>query len=49
MRMQVLSEQGLDLDEQELSKQFKVFYDPTFAEFIDIVGKKFNPELPLFA
>ena len=26
-----------------------MFYDPTFAEFIEIVGKKINPELPLFA
>ena len=45
----MLVEQGMDFDEQELSKQFKVFHDPTFAEFIEIVGVSINPELPLFA
>ena len=45
----MLVEQGMDFDEKELNKQFKVFHDPTFADFIEIVGASINPELPLFA
>jgi hypothetical protein len=32
-----------------LAKELKVFRDPTFNEFIQIVGADFNEELPLFA
>lgn len=35
--------------ESEIAKEFKVFKDPTFNEFIQIVGADFNEELPLFA
>ena len=33
----------------DLSKEFKVFRDPTFDDFIKIVGTKYNEDLPLFA
>lgn len=34
---------------EEIREQFKVFKDPTFQEFVQIVGTKFNEDLPLFA
>ena len=34
---------------EDISKEFKVFRDPTFNEFISIVGTKYNQDLPLFA
>lgn len=30
-------------------QDFKVFRDPTFNEFVQIVGSKYNQDLPLFA
>lgn len=33
----------------EIQKEFKVFRDPTFHDFIKIVGKENNDKLPLFA
>ena len=36
-------------NEEEIRRQFTVFYDPNFLEFIDIVGKEYNEELPLFS
>ena len=35
--------------EKDLAKELKVFRDPTFNEFIQIVGADFNEDLPLFA
>ena len=37
------------IDLNELQGQFKVFHDPNFTEFVQIVGKEFDDELPLFA
>jgi hypothetical protein len=34
---------------EEIREQFKVFKDPTFQEFIQIVGTSYNGDLPLFA
>ena len=39
---------SLSNDEAEIQKQFTVFYDPTFSEFIDIMGREHNEDLPLF-
>lgn len=33
----------------DISSEFKVFRDPSFKEFIDIVGVEYNKDLPLFA
>lgn len=35
--------------EEEIRRQFTVFYDPTFREFVEIVGREHNDELPLFS
>ena len=35
--------------EQEMKKQFKVFFDPSFYEFSKITGRVLKPDLPLFA
>ena len=40
---------NITVNELELKLQFQVFYDPTFKEFIDIVGREHDDELPLFA
>ena len=40
---------SMEVNIEDISKEFKVFRDPTFAEFIEIVGPKYNPDLPLFA
>ena len=36
-------------NETEIKRQFTVFFDPTFKEFIDIVGRHCNQDLPLFS
>ena len=38
-----------ELQMEDISKEFKVFRDPTFHEFIQIMGTKYNEDLPLFA
>lgn len=37
------------LDSKDVMDEFKVFRDPTFNEFIEIVGSTYNPDMPLFA
>ncbi len=34
---------------EELREQFKVFKDPTYQQFIQIVGTEYSKDLPLFA
>ena len=36
------------LQAEEIEKEFKVFRDPTFEEFVRIFGCQYNPDLPLF-
>ncbi len=36
-------------DLEDHTNELKVFRDPTFSEFVEIVGKSYNPDLPLFA
>lgn len=48
MKQADASEQG-EIIIEDLSQEFKVFRDPTYQEFIEIVGNKYNPNLPLFA
>lgn len=36
-------------ERHEVENEFKVFRDPTFADFIKIFGKSYNPDLPLYA
>lgn len=38
-----------EINVEDISKELKVFRDPTFNEFIQIVGTQFNGDLPLFA
>lgn len=39
----------MSIEEDDLQQQFKVFRDPSFNDYVKIVGREFNPELPLFA
>ena len=39
---------NISVDELEIKKQFQVFYDPTFREFIDIIGHELDEDLPLY-
>lgn len=49
---ELLSLNNTDSDdhlEEDLTNELKVFRDPTFNDFVQIVGTQHNPELPLFA
>ncbi|CDW79965.1 UNKNOWN [Stylonychia lemnae] len=37
------------IESDDISQEFKVFKDPTFTDFIKIVGTNYNQELPLYA
>lgn len=40
----------MEMPGEDISNEFKVFRDPTFKEFLEILGGgEFNPDLPLFS